>query len=360
MIPSFVTDPNPDIYLTNNYLVIDYETTNTDKGNPRRRENSLVYAAWKCGPDHPRYTGRVHGRRGDELSQQSLLRAIEEADFIVAQNTKFEQGWSLRIGVPLESKLWYCTILGAYSIDGNRRRPRDLNSLCTRYGLGTKEDLVSRMIKGGIPPEDIPAPWLATYCKKDVTLTEELFLRQREDLANKGLLGVAYTKNLFTPVLTDIELNGMYLDRDRVLDLHHTKSSELASVAAELASTYGEINFNSPQQVARLVYGELGFEELKDRRGSPIRNKPSLQFPEGVPKTDAGTLATLVASNKRQREFVNLYAKQSKLSKMIGTYLEKFKTAVDDYGGHIHGKFNQTVTQTHRLSSSGPRLSWVL
>ena len=336
--------------------MLDYECTTTDNdfGNPRERKNSLVYAAWSVGRDHPQYTGQIMGQRGDEYSQESLRRAIEEADFVVAQNTKFELGWSKRIGVPLESKLWYCTILGAYAIDGNRRRPRDLNSLCKRWGIATKTDLGSMLIKGGVAVDEIPSHWLAKYCKQDVRITEALFLAQREELREKGLLGVAYTKNLFTPVLADIELNGMFLDKERVRALHQEKSAELAQVNRELTASYGEINFNSTAQVATLVYETLSFEEQRDRRGSPIRNKPTKQFPDGLPKVDAGTLASLVATNKAQETFVSLYARQAKLSKMISTYLDKFLHAVENNGGHLYGRFNQSITQTHRLSSSGP------
>lgn len=354
MVPSFVTNPDPNIYLSNNYVVLDYETTNTDKGNPRLRENSIVYSSWKCGPDHPDYTGRATGVYDDEYSQQLLVRAIQSADFVVAQNSKFEIGWTKRIGVPLESTLWYCTILGQYTIDGNRRTQRDLDSLCKRYGIKTKESLVSKLIKGGVCPSEIPKSWLIGYGDNDVDITEELFLKQREELSRRGLLGVAYTKNLFTPVLVDIELNGMFLDRDRVLELYEQTRRELGDVEQSLSQKYGEINFNSPIQIATLVYEQLVFRERTDRQGKPIRNKPSKAFPKGQPITDADTLTSLTAETQEQREFVSLYERQSKLNKRLTTYLERFKEAVINNEGYLYGRFNQTITQTHRLSSSGP------
>ena len=356
-LPTFLTQPDPLVLLTDNYIVVDYETTNLDKGNPRRRNNRLVYAGWTVGPSHPRFQewgDTVRGHFGNEFDQRELVQAIREADVFVAQNTKFELGWGTRLGIPLETVLPYDTILGEYMIDGNRKRRRDLDSLARRYKVPTKESVVSRMIKGGVCPSEIPASWLAKYCKQDVRITKQIFLKQREKLRIEGLLPVTYTANLFTPVLTDIELNGMFLDADRVREFHAEYSRKLADVNNTLASEYGEINFDSPTQVARLVYTDLGFSELKDNSGHPIRNKPTKQFPDGLPKVDAGTLAGLVATNKKQERFITLFAKHSKLQKSVSTYLNKFLDAVENHDCHLYGKFNQAVTGTHRLSSSGP------
>lgn len=353
MLPHWLTNPDPTIFLSNNYLVLDFETSNKDYGDPRNPDNFLVMSCYSVGPDHPQYNGKSKVIWGNQFRQEQLLEAIELADFIVAQNTKFELQWLTRCGLKLHRVLPYDTLLGKYVKDGNRIRPRDLNSIAADYGLGAKVSSVERMIHGGICPSEIPRSMLQRYCAQDVALTEQVFLRQREDLYSSGLLPVTFTRNIFTPVLSDIEMNGMQLDNELVLDYFNEFSRVHAEVLRELDTFAEGINWNSPTQVARFVYGELGFSELT-HNGLPIRNKATKQFPDGLPKTDKATLLSLKATNNTQRRFTKLFAKNSKLEKSIGTYLTLFKKAVEENDGRLLGKFNQAVTQTHRLSSSKP------
>jgi hypothetical protein len=46
-LPSFLTHPNPeDIYRAGSYLVLDFETDNTDMGSALTESNDLVLACW--------------------------------------------------------------------------------------------------------------------------------------------------------------------------------------------------------------------------------------------------------------------------------------------------------------------------
>lgn len=356
-ILKFLENPQADILLSDNYLVADYETTNINKGDPRERDNRIIVSSWKVGKGHPDYKkwgDNLQVRWGNELEQGELIGAIERCDLFVAQNTKFELQWSGRAGLSLDGVLPYCTILGEYCLAGNRRRPNDLNAIARRYGVTTKEDLVSLLIKSGICPSIIPAKWLEKYVKQDVLTTESIFLKQRLALKERGLLGVALTKNLFTPVLADMEMNGLYLDKEMVDSLHSTAVRKQVELHAEIDTFTGGINTGSPVQMAHFLYGDMGFEELKDRRSTPLRNKKSKQFPEGQPKTDVPTLEKLVATTERQRSFIALYKEVSKVDKSLSTYLSRFKDRTDNYKGHLYGRFNQAITQTHRLSSSRP------
>ena len=45
-LPEFLTHPDPSIYLGDNYVVVDFETTNIQYGNPVYEANELVLACW--------------------------------------------------------------------------------------------------------------------------------------------------------------------------------------------------------------------------------------------------------------------------------------------------------------------------
>lgn len=347
MIPEWLINPNPEIYLGDNYAVIDVETTNLDKGSARNRDNRLLYVSCK-GPnvDYKNF--------GSEYEHGRLLRILSEVSFIVAHNAKFELGWLARCGLDIGSLLVYDTLLGEYVLAGNRRWDLSLDGTASRYGLGQKDNYVSKLIKGGVCPSDISSKYLAQYCDQDVHLTEEIFLRQRKIVTSLGLLPTMFTRCIFTPVLTDIEGRGMYLDSGVVNELYQTYTQELLEVDRRLDEITGGINMSSPNQVAEFIYGVLGFREITDKAGNPIRGKPNKRFPQGLPKTDAATITTLRATNNIQKEFLALKQRQSKLAKAVGTYLELFKNICENKGGILYGQFNQAVTQTHRLSSSKP------
>ena len=48
-LPKWLTDLDPEVYLKKNYLVVDFETTNLDKGDPRNPDNKIVLAVWEYG-----------------------------------------------------------------------------------------------------------------------------------------------------------------------------------------------------------------------------------------------------------------------------------------------------------------------
>src|SRR5574343_656570 len=114
LVPNFVSNPNPEIYLVDNYALVDFECSNLDKGSAVNPGNRRLLAVCRLGPSHPQALdggpeGRTRVYAGSEYEQSRLLRVIEEADFIVAHNAKFELQWLRRCGLDLRSVLPYCT-----------------------------------------------------------------------------------------------------------------------------------------------------------------------------------------------------------------------------------------------------------
>ena len=95
-LPDFLQNPDSSIYTTGRYVVVDFETTNIDKGSPYNPDNKMVVACWYTSWD-----GEYHVRWGNEYEQGDLVKACEEADFIVAHYSKFELGWLQRCGLDI-------------------------------------------------------------------------------------------------------------------------------------------------------------------------------------------------------------------------------------------------------------------
>lgn len=369
-LPSFLTKPNPDIYRSNNYVVLDFETTNIGKGSALIDGNSIVLAVWGLGSAHPnmppsseaeqhsairrRWAGRgavgYNIKWANEYGLGELVRDIEAADFIVCHNAKFELQWLERCGVDLSNIVVYDTMLAEYVIGGNRWQMQrlSLDRISQRRKFGQKSPIVSLLIKLGVCPSLIPESWLEKYCVRDVELTWKLFTAQLKEFTSfPKLLPIVYTRCLLTPVLADVEKNGMQLDCETVTKLTEEKEAEYARFARDMEELAGGINIRSHKQRGEFVYDTLGFEQLTDYRGNVLTTEA------GNPKTDADTIKALKARTEKQKAFKKLYIKGAELNGELTKYLRKFSDCCKDAGGWLRATFHQTTTKTHRLSSSG-------
>ena len=93
-LPWFLADPGKAArsYLTAPWIIMDFETTNLEKGNALNPNNELVCAAWALSDDRT-----INYHRGNEFDQHQLLRDTERilasGGFIIAHNAKFELHW---------------------------------------------------------------------------------------------------------------------------------------------------------------------------------------------------------------------------------------------------------------------------
>ena len=353
MLPDHVSNPDPGRYKSANYVVLDFETTNLDKGSPYVEANRLVLSCWTVLEDGKRVRKSI---RGNEFEVEDLVNDCNSADFLVAHNAKFELGWLARCGYDVGSRPIFCTQIAEYVIAGNRKwgQMASLNQCLARRGMGGKEDAVSMLIKQGVCPSEIPERWLLEYCEIDVDKCEELFLDQREYLFKYGLDSVMYSRCLLTPVLADIEKNGMTVDGKRVEAILSTSIEELHVLDGEMIKLTGGINMNSPKQFAEFLFKTLKFAVPRDhRRQEMLTNSTNAVFPDGVPATNMAAIGLLKAKTAKQRRFLELYARHNNLSTTIGKYLTKLSECAKDNNGLLQGQFNQTKTMTHRLSSTG-------
>lgn len=356
-------DLNPEVYLRDDYVCLDFESTNLDRGSPVNRDNRIVLAVWRLGPLHPNYNrsptefeNSLEGRKpgvfaiyGSEFELGRLLEDIEGASFVVAHNAKFELGWLLRAGADLRRIIVWCTQVAEYVLAGNRKLAGglSLDAALERYRLSNKLSYVRTLIEQGVCPSTINIRDLYRYCYVDVDRTTSLFLQQRQNISSESLSNVLYARNLCTPMLAEIESHGVQLDTERVRDLAKDQISIHRGLVERLGSDYGGINWNSSKQVGSLLYGQLGFKESTDYKGNPIRT------PGGKPSTSEEDIGALVPRTKEQREFKKLYLELAPLKKQVQILEKMLEACRSEDEGLIHASFNQTVTQTHRLSSTG-------
>ena len=160
------------------------------------------------------------------------------------------------------------------------------------------------------------------------------------EINQAGLGHLYYDMELsLMPILFDMEEAGIQLDVKILSDLGRKYDIEINRLTQEIYDLAGHpFNIASPQQLAVVLYDELGL--------------PSLKHTQTGRSTDAGVLEEIGSAHP----IVPLILTYRGLSKIKSTYIEALPKLVSARDGRLHTTFNQTGTVTGRLSSSDPNL----
>jgi hypothetical protein len=90
-LPDFVSNPNIEVYTSDNYTVLDFETTTLTHGSAVEPSNSLVLACWHNAEGHKRPGD--HYIEGTEFDMSELVSDIRSSKFLICHNAKFELQW---------------------------------------------------------------------------------------------------------------------------------------------------------------------------------------------------------------------------------------------------------------------------
>jgi DNA polymerase-1 len=143
------------------------------------------------------------------------------------------------------------------------------------------------------------------------------------------------------PVLLEMEMTGVCVDRGRLRDLSRSFSSQLDILEQQIHDLAGEtFNINSSQQLGRILFEKLNL---------PVQKKTKKKTGYS---TDVEVLTTLA----RSHELPALVLRHRTLAKLKSTYADALLELIHPETGRIHTSFNQTVAATGRLSSSDPNL----
>jgi DNA polymerase I-like protein with 3'-5' exonuclease and polymerase domains len=161
----------------------------------------------------------------------------------------------------------------------------------------------------------------------------------------------AFTRNIFTPVIYDIEERGMHIDEERVKPVHRDYHTRLKALRIQIDKITGGANPKSPKQMIEVLYEQLKFKKPAD---TPQNRRKKWITPAGSPTTSFDYIQTLKPNNKTQKRFLELKKEYGKVSDALSKCLNKFVQCVDETEDHIlTATLNQTITATQRLSSTG-------
>lgn len=141
-------------------------------------------------------------------------------------------------------------------------------------------------------------------------------------------------------VLFDMEKQGICVNETALREFSEKYNKELSELVEKIYELAGErFNVNSTQQLGKILFEKL-------RIGAGVKkNKDSKNY-----KTTAEELEKYAPDH----EIVRLLLRYRKIQKINSTYVEGFKPLVR--AGKVHTTYNQTNTQTGRLSSANPNI----
>ena len=141
-------------------------------------------------------------------------------------------------------------------------------------------------------------------------------------------------------VLTEMERAGFKVDVDALDKIGKAYREQIGELTAKICDLAEEtFNVGSPKQLGVILFEKLGLKHGK-------KNK------NGGYSTNADALEAIMD----EHEIVPLILRYRTVSKLYSTYIEGIKPLIDTKTGLVHTCFNQTLTQTGRLSSKEPNL----
>ena len=228
------------------------------------------------------------------------------------------------------------TSIAEYCLDVTRK-DYSFRSVCAdRLGIDPEE-----MMK---PRDDQMTMFSDMRAKVDDFITEGCMVKalrkiQEAEIIEKDLRKVFYSCELpLIEVLAAMENAGILCDREYLDEFGKSLEGEINSLEKEIYELVGEeFNIKSPSQLGDILFEKLG-------------------LPHGK-KTKKGysTSADILEKVKDDHPIVAKVLEYRNLTKLASTYIEGMKPLIAE-DGRIHCHFQQTVTQTGRISCTEPNL----
>ena len=210
----------------------------------------------------------------------------------------------------------------------------DINEYTKSEDSGKQINLFDNMEKEDINQEEKEKYMMYAYSiGKIKSITSE-------KLKEVNSLDLFYNIDMPTvEVLSDMQWNGMYVDKEELEQFGKELTSKLETITKIIYEMAGEeFNINSTKQL-----GEILFEKMK----LPVIKKTKSGY-----STDVDVLEKL----KKEDPIIEQILEYRQLMKLNSTYVEGLKPYINIKTNRIHSFFHQTITATGRISSTEPNL----
>ena len=327
-----------DFFRTNDFLVLDTETTSTSA-----IDAELVGLSFSV-KEHEAYYVPIPANREEALRIVNIFKPLYEDEKIlkVGQNLKYDLEVLHNYGVELKGQMWD-TMIAHYLIQPELRHNMDyMAEVYLHYKTIHIDELIGPKGKNQRSMRDLSPTLVYEYACEDADITLQLKNKLEPELKKHECEDLFYNIEMpLMPVLAEMEMNGVCLDTESLTETSKQFTARMNEIEQRIYELAGQqFNIASPKQV-----GEILFDKLK--------------IIEKAKKTNTGQYVTseeVLQQLKNKHEIVADILEHRGLKKLIGTYIDALPKLINPRTGHIHTSFNQTITATGRLSSSDPNL----
>ncbi|MBS4191570.1 DNA polymerase I [Bacillus sp. FJAT-49705] len=215
----------------------------------------------------------------------------------------------------------------------------DVASVVKSHGytsVQSNEAFYGKGAKRKVPAEDLLAEHLSRNADALMSLKDKLDNELQENQQAELFYDLELPLSL---ILADMESTGIKMDLDRLRKMGEEIQVMLVEIEARIHELAGEkFNINSPKQLGVILFEKLGLTVFKKT------------------KTGYSTSADVLERLEQDHEIIKEILHYRQLGKLQSTYIEGLLKIVNKENEKVHTRFNQTLTQTGRLSSTDPNL----
>ena len=201
--------------------------------------------------------------------------------------------------------------------------------------IKSEEEIYGKGVKRTLPTNEILYPYLAQVVKSIFDLKEIQSARLKEENMDSLYKNIEVK---VARVLANMECEGIHVSKKALEDMSDELDERIKILEASIHTLAGsEFNIASPKQLGVVLFEDLGLPPVKKT------------------KTGYSTSVEVLEQLQHNHEIVPLIMEYRVLTKLNSTYA---KGLVKDITreGKIHTRYEQTLTQTGRLSSVNPNL----
>ena len=201
--------------------------------------------------------------------------------------------------------------------------------------IKSEEEIYGKGVKRTLPTNEILYPYLAQVVKSIFDLKEIQSARLKEENMDSLYKNIEVK---VARVLANMEYEGIHVSKKALEDMSDELDERIKILEASIHTLAGsEFNIASPKQLGIVLFEDLGLPSVKKT------------------KTGYSTSVEVLEQLQHSHEIIPLIMEYRVLTKLNSTYA---KGLVKDITrkGKIHTRYEQTLTQTGRLSSVNPNL----